>query len=1172
MFQIKELLKLNIEEEIPLVIKAQDQSAEIADREISQYIVTRQIEEHLERFLEKYLTTSTDKIGVWISGFFGSGKSYFAKILGYLLQNYNLPENIKARHRFAERLATSHNRDFLLGKLDSLNKFPTHIILFEIITKIGADAESIQQIMFKLLLKSEGFSRYPTIAVMENEMTEHGYYSGFRKYVQACGGEWEKVCDNTGEFRRYAVDFLQANFHFSRDNATEFLKSAIEKYNHLTPSDFAYICLKHADVKQERIAFLIDEMGQYLTSQNNEDRLLQLQAIVEEFASKGKGKLWIIVTSQEKLNEIISNRNFDFKKLSKLNDRFDVRLDLTSDNVDEVARQRLLVKKPECVNLLENVFQKYMGNILTLSDTESIYPKTEKDKDFIEYYPFLKYQFHVIPEIVRSYVGITYAAATERKFIFIVDSILKRIQNEKLGSIVNMAHIFDALGTSFFGGGYVGFFQTIDDYYIAKTIKASDILKIVIILRNLPRISTTEENIAKMLCTDINQPVYKLQEEVHEMIENLIQGKYITRQNGLIHLVTVQEKEFIDSMEQQYISKPEQNKTIVQYLENLYTQKELKYGNGSVISIQWRYGDHSTWGRKSGITIDLVPVDNQENPDNFTYQSVGKKDLLFTLPQENSNVEDTATKLLKLEKTLSEYRTRKNNNEVREVLDQYSSLVKDYQNQLNQALKEAYGNGQLIYQGEIIPIKGSLWDQIKKLMDETIIPGIYTEIVDEKPSIKEIQMIFTENAKKLCKTIENKDYQVFDSNGDLQEGHRLISPVILFCQNGKLGSELFDYFSEAPYAWPQETILYICAALIRAGKLEVNNLDDFTSPEIKKILTTPAQFKSARLQVSRIIPPDRKEKLIDLFEKLPGGEELDFNSPPRKFYSTAKRVLQEIKESYQKVQKNMEELGSSFQLEIGIIGTLLNHLENQTDSSIDELIENKTNILNFNEKIQNNLQFIDTHSNTIRKEKSLVNEIIQENQKGAFISRYQNEIETLISEFQNTLPQISQLGTDIHTVFEKLRNQYRIAFQDIHQQLHDTIQESKSLVDQNLKTENPVGKIAQEQGWFKEFTQKFNQQPCPELQINYSTKCENCHKSIHEAQLEVQNIENTILNFKMALQSFFQELPEPDLKITPQSKSLALPSKLTLRDLKKRINDIQLPPETVITITLEELK
>ena len=232
MVKIKDILKLNIEEETPLIIKAQDQSAEIADREISQYIFTHQIEKHLEHFLENFLTTSTDKIGVWISGFFGSGKSYFAKILGYLLQNVVLPGNIKARQRFTERLSTSNLRDFLLGKLESLNKFPSQVILFEIISEIGAESESIQQIMFKLLLKSQGFSRYPTIAVMENEMNEHGYYSGFQKYVQACGGDWEKVRDNTGEFRRYAIDYLQVNYQFTKDNATEFLKSAIEKFNH----------------------------------------------------------------------------------------------------------------------------------------------------------------------------------------------------------------------------------------------------------------------------------------------------------------------------------------------------------------------------------------------------------------------------------------------------------------------------------------------------------------------------------------------------------------------------------------------------------------------------------------------------------------------------------------------------------------------------------------------------------------------------------------------------------------------------------------------------------------------------------------------------------------------------------------------------------------------------
>ena len=557
MVAIKELLKLNIENEIPLVIKAQDQSAEIADRELSQYIVTRQIEELLERFLERYLTSSTDKIGVWISGFFGSGKSYFAKVLGYLLMNILLPGNIKARERFSERLASSQHRDFLNGRLDSLNKFPSQVVLFEIITEIGSGNESIQQVMYKLLLKSQGFSRYPNIAVMENEMSDHGYYRGFKEYVFARGGDWEKVLENSGEFRHYAVDYLQSNFQFSHDAAIEFLKSAIEKYNNLSPSDFAFACTRLAEIRKERIIFIIDEMGQHLTSQENEDRLLQLQAIVEEFGSKGMGKLWLIITSQEKLDDLIANRNFDQKKLTKLNDRFDVRLDLTSENVDEVARQRLLTKKPEYIELFENTYRNCTGNIQTLSDTESIYPKTETVQEFIDYYPFLKYQFQIIPDIVRSYTGITYATATERKFIFLVDSILKRLRNEQFGQIVTMVHIFDALGANFFGSGNVNFVNSVDSYYSSTTIKASDLLKVLLVLRPLTRIASTEAVITKMLCPNLTQPIYQLQNEVHEMIENLVNGKYVTRQNGLINLVTPQEKEFIVAMEKQTVSKPE---------------------------------------------------------------------------------------------------------------------------------------------------------------------------------------------------------------------------------------------------------------------------------------------------------------------------------------------------------------------------------------------------------------------------------------------------------------------------------------------------------------------------------------------------------------------------------------------------------------------------------------
>ena len=122
--KIKELLKMNIEEEVPLVIKAGDQDLALEQKEISQYIVTRQIESHLEKFLENYKLPSTDKIGVWISGFFGSGKSYFAKILGYLLSNHTLPRGVTARELFNERVASCANPEFIKASISALNSIP----------------------------------------------------------------------------------------------------------------------------------------------------------------------------------------------------------------------------------------------------------------------------------------------------------------------------------------------------------------------------------------------------------------------------------------------------------------------------------------------------------------------------------------------------------------------------------------------------------------------------------------------------------------------------------------------------------------------------------------------------------------------------------------------------------------------------------------------------------------------------------------------------------------------------------------------------------------------------------------------------------------------------------------------------------------------------------------
>ena len=85
--QIKNLFKKSIDRSINGVIKAEQLDQASVWQELDEYVVTKQVTEHLRKFIDAYNQGSGDRMGVWVSGFFGSGKSHFIKIISYLLAN-----------------------------------------------------------------------------------------------------------------------------------------------------------------------------------------------------------------------------------------------------------------------------------------------------------------------------------------------------------------------------------------------------------------------------------------------------------------------------------------------------------------------------------------------------------------------------------------------------------------------------------------------------------------------------------------------------------------------------------------------------------------------------------------------------------------------------------------------------------------------------------------------------------------------------------------------------------------------------------------------------------------------------------------------------------------------------------------------------------------------------
>ena len=87
---IQEILKKSIDRSINGVVTAENNDEEILFNELDEYVITGEVKKHLYKFFDKYVDTlgkPTTQTGIWVSGFFGSGKSHLLKMIGHMLKN-----------------------------------------------------------------------------------------------------------------------------------------------------------------------------------------------------------------------------------------------------------------------------------------------------------------------------------------------------------------------------------------------------------------------------------------------------------------------------------------------------------------------------------------------------------------------------------------------------------------------------------------------------------------------------------------------------------------------------------------------------------------------------------------------------------------------------------------------------------------------------------------------------------------------------------------------------------------------------------------------------------------------------------------------------------------------------------------------------------------------------
>ncbi|WP_165973936.1 BREX system P-loop protein BrxC [Marinitoga lauensis] len=532
--KIKDMFKKDITRYIKGVIKAGQESEDIIYQELEEYVVTEEIRKHLRNFYNIYnesLENETDEIGVWISGFFGSGKSHFLKILSYLLSN----REVKGR-KSIEFFRGKIEDTMFFAEIERASSIKTETILFNIDAESSADAksdkEAIVKVFRKMFYKNMGlYGENDEITNLEKYLYEFGKLEEFkRKYYEKFKKTWEKEGRRRFPFEKNKVKDIVAEIM----NMTEKDKALFDFKslgNDTSIKNFAEEVKDYIEKKGDNfhLVFLVDEVGQYIGDNNN--LILNLQTLSEELANHCKGKAWIIVTSQEDIDSITKVREKDF---SKIQARFKTRLNLSSVSVSEVIQKRLLEKNSVAENMLNALYEEkhiHLKNAINFKNSVNIFNGYTTAEDFVKLYPFIPYQAKLLQKVfeqvrIHGSSGKHLSEGERSMLSAFQEAVLSYIDSEE--EILIPFDIFYDSIENFLASTIRRVFENAKENSALNDFDIR-VLKLLFMLKYLSKeMPPTIENLTTLMIENINQDKIELKKKIQQSlirleIQNLIE-------------------------------------------------------------------------------------------------------------------------------------------------------------------------------------------------------------------------------------------------------------------------------------------------------------------------------------------------------------------------------------------------------------------------------------------------------------------------------------------------------------------------------------------------------------------------------------------------------------------------------------------------------------------------
>lgn len=892
--KIKEILTIDLSEDIKNVINLEDISEKEIQAEIESYIVTDGLAREYAGFVDTF-TSNILETGVWISGFYGSGKSYFGKLLGYLISNRNI-NGTPARERILQRFTGVNDEALIKNSLSKLNSVNSRVVFLDVAQQ--DTSKGFSYTLYKNLLKSLGFPENEHGIFLFQLMLSEGKTDIQDFVFDATGLDWNDIRTSSFKYAKAIKELYikKGNTDADYDNLLTTIRRDIDQFSssRLQEELTNYFSV----VKDEKVVFLFDEASEAINQKKI--TVLDLQAISESLSSLG-GKVWTIAIAQEKLDDVINNSNVSKAQLTKVTDRFKTKIHLEATEVDVIIRNRLLRKTETGIQKLTEHFKKNSGKI---SDHAAIHgagiSKTDSAENYTTYYPFYKYQFDLLQNFLFGTKGYASTKVAARGMIITTYDILKQeVQHTDLFHTVTGWHIAKE-GQPQPPVRLVSRYDNAERILLeaGSSISGRRLLETINFLTEAEVTPSSLPNITKSFISDPDEQ-FKVQDEIVKALDLLTEAKVLLDTNKTYRITSDIEQRLLDEMNgfavQGYKKKQE---LVKNYKSANFTRSIAKVADNGLqfdFYITTDNDDELTTPSLKYLKVKIKSVynisdDRSADIDNLKVQHQNDKDLLWMVP-DNSYFKELDRLIDEVERiTYLEQKYNNPNSDEGKILISFSTAKGEKQNRIKDLVDESLINATAVYLYNTLQLNKDNWQTTLQAQQKNIIQNVYSKRLASQLSDSVAAAVIKEaNNGRLQQYFTGNDFSFFDTQGNFIGENLKVSEEILYKVRNTFvdGATLEKDLEQPPAGFTFGTVISSVAALMRAGKLiaKYNGAEKFSWRDegVSSIFNAAREFRKASFKaVSKSLSALQKQELaqflLDIEVEKYIGKKVDYNT------------------------------------------------------------------------------------------------------------------------------------------------------------------------------------------------------------------------------------------------------------------------------------------------------